>query len=67
MYEGSPQFTGFIPTYDLVDLQLSKEIIDLGATVKIGATNIFNNLHYEVYGGPYIGRMTYCSILFNIN
>ena len=67
LYEGSPQFTGFIPTYDLVDLQLSKEIIDLGATVKIGATNIFNNLHYEVYGGPYIGRMTYCSILFNIN
>ena len=40
---GSPQFTGFIPTYDLVDLQLSKEIIDLGATVKIGSTNIINN------------------------
>ena len=67
LYEGSPQFTGFIPTYDLVDLQISKEIIDLGATVKIGSTNLLNNLHYEVYGGPYIGRMTYCSILFNIN
>ena len=67
LYEGSPQFTGLIPTYDLVDLQLSKEIIDLGATIKIGSTNLLNNLHYEVYGGPYIGRMTYCSILFNIN
>ena len=67
LFEGSPQFTGYIPTYDLVDLQFSKEIIDLGATVKIGSTNLFNNLHYEVYGGPYIGRMTYCSILFSIN
>ena len=66
-YEGSPQFTGFIPNYDLVDLQISKEIIGLGATVKLGSTNLLNNLHYEVYGGPYIGRMTYCSILFNIN
>ena len=65
-YEGSPQFTGFVPTYDLVDLQISKDIIELGATIKIGSTNIFNNLHYEVYGGPFIGRMTYCSILFSI-
>ena len=66
-YEGSPQFTGFIPSYDLVDLQVSKEIIEMDATVKIGVTNLLNNLHFEVYGGPYIGRMTYCSILFNIN
>ncbi len=50
-----------------VDLQISKEIIRLNATVKLGSTNLLNNLHYEVYGGPYIGRMSYCSILFNIN
>ena len=67
LYEGSPQFTGLIPTYDLVDMQISKEIIDLGATIKIGSTNILDNQHFEVYGGPYIGRMTYCSIVFNIN
>ena len=67
LYEGSPQFTGYIPQYDIVDLQVSKEIIDLGATIKIGSTNVFDNQHFEVYGGPYIGRMTYCSILFNIN
>lgn len=66
-YEGSPQFTGYVPTYDIVDLQISKEIIRLNATVKLGSTNLLNNLHYEVYGGPYIGRMSYCSILFNIN
>ena len=66
-YEGSPQFTGLIPSYDLLDLQISKEIIEMNATIKLGTTNLLNNLHFEVYGGPYIGRMTYCSILFNIN
>ena len=65
-YEGSPQFTGTIPTYDILDLQVSKKIPEIDATLKIGSTNILNNLHFEVYGGPYIGRMTYCSILFDI-
>jgi outer membrane cobalamin receptor len=65
-YEGSPQFTGSIPTYDILDFQVSKKIPEIDATLKIGSTNILNNLHYEVYGGPYIGRMTYCSILFDI-
>ena len=65
-YEGSPQFTGTIPTYDIIDFQVSKKIPEIDATLKIGSTNILNNLHFEVYGGPYIGRMTYCSILFDI-
>ena len=65
-YEGSPQFTGIIPTYDILDFQVSKKIPEIDATLKIGSTNILNNLHFEVYGGPYIGRMTYCSILFDI-
>ena len=65
-YEGSPQFTGTIPSYDILDFQVSKKIPEIDATLKIGSTNILNNLHYEVYGGPYIGRMTYCSILFDI-
>ena len=66
-YEGSPQFTGNVPTYDLVDLQVSKKLTELNATLKIGSSNILNNKHYEVYGGPYIGRMTYCSLLFELN
>ena len=66
-YEGSPQFTGNVPTYDLVDVQLSKKLPELNATLKIGSSNILNNKHYEVYGGPYIGRMTYCSLLFELD
>lgn len=63
-YEGSPQFTGFIPNYGLLDIQLNKEIPKISMTVKIGASNLLNNSHYEVYGGPYIGRMAYFSLLF---
>ncbi len=66
-YEGSPQFTGNVPTYDLIDVQVSKKLTELNATIKLGSSNILNNMHYEVYGGPYIGRMTYCSILFELN
>jgi outer membrane receptor protein involved in Fe transport len=66
IFEGSPQFTGIVPTYDLVDLQISKKMQSLNATIKVGSSNVLNNMHYEVYGGPYIGRMTYCSLLFDI-
>ncbi|MDC0249440.1 TonB-dependent receptor [Flavobacteriales bacterium] len=66
-YEGSPQFTGNVPTYDLVDVQVSKKLTELNTTLKIGSSNVLNNNHYEVYGGPYIGRMTYCSLLFELN
>ena len=65
-FEGSPQFTGIVPTYDLIDIQLSKKLTELNTTLKIGSSNVLNNKHYEVYGGPYIGRMTYCSLLFDI-
>ena len=66
IFEGSPQFTGIVPTYDLVDLQISKKMQSLNTTIKVGSSNLLNNMHYEVYGGPYIGRMTYCSLLFDI-
>ena len=65
-YEGSPQFTGEVPTYDLVDMQISKKIPKYSATLKVGSSNLLNNQHFEVYGGPYIGRMTYISLLFEL-
>jgi len=65
-YEGSPQFTGFVPTYNLLDVQISKELPKLKSTIKVGASNLLNNKHFEVYGGPYIGRMIYLSILFEL-
>ncbi|MEE2931738.1 MAG: carboxypeptidase-like regulatory domain-containing protein [Bacteroidota bacterium] len=66
-YEGSPQFTGYVPTYGLLDAQVSKKIPEIYATIKWGISNLLNNMHYEVYGGPYIGRMSYLSILFEFD
>jgi outer membrane receptor protein involved in Fe transport len=67
LYEGSPQFTGFVPSYDMLDVQVNKKIIKSKATLKIGASNVLNNMKFQVYGGPRIGRMAYISILFELD
>jgi outer membrane receptor protein involved in Fe transport len=65
LYEGSPQFTGYVPTYDLLDAQVSVDVERLNTTIKVGASNILNNEHFETYGGPYIGRLAYISLLYD--
>ncbi len=63
-FEGSPQFTGFINSYGMVDAQVSYQVPYLYSTFKLGASNILNNEVFQVYGGPTIGRMAYFSIVF---
>lgn len=67
LYEGSPQFTGYVPTYDMVDIQINKEVPKIYCTFKIGASNLLNNKKFQVYGGPRIGRLAYASILFDFD
>ncbi len=67
LYEGSPQFTGFVPTYDMVDAQISKFVPSIKTTFKVGASNLLNNLQFQVYGGPRVGRMAYFSILVELD
>lgn len=67
LYEGSPQFTGYVPTYDMLDAQISKYVPKLKTTFKLGASNILNNKKFQVYGGPEIGRMAYFSALLELN
>lgn len=66
-FEGSPQFTGFIPSYDMVDVQVNKRIPQLQLTFKLGASNVLNNEAFQAYGGPTIGRMGYFSVLFELD
>lgn len=66
-FEGSPQFTGFIPSYGLLDAQISYSVPDLNSTFKLGASNLLNNEVAQVYGGPLVGRLAYFSILFELN
>ena len=67
IFEGSPQFTGNIKTYNSLDAQISKKVPVIKSTFKLGASNLLNNKHYEVYGGPLVGRLAYFSILVELN
>ena len=64
IFEGSPQFTGFIPTYDMVDAQINFYIPGVQSTLKIGASNLLDNKAYQTYGGPEIGRLAYISLTY---
>ena len=67
VFEGSPQFTGFIPTYDLLDAQINYTFPKINTTLKVGASNVLNNLQFQTYGGPRIGRLAYVSLLFELD
>lgn len=64
LFEGSPQFTGAIPSYDLVDAQINYAFKKPDITLKIGASNLLNNKQFQTYGGPRIGRLAYVSMLY---
>ena len=79
VFEGSPQFTGVVPRYDMLDAQINYKVPKWNMTFKLGGSNligimplfdktgensqrsVLNNLNYQVYGGPYVGRMVYFS------
>lgn len=65
IFEGSPQFTGIIPQYDLLDAQINWRAPKLNTTFKLGASNILNNETFQTYGGPRIGRLAYFSVLYD--
>ncbi|NDC30518.1 MAG: TonB-dependent receptor, partial [Bacteroidetes bacterium] len=66
LFEGSPQFTGYVPSYGMFDAQFNKGYMDNKLTLKIGASNLLDNKVIQVFGGPAIGRMIYISVLFDI-
>ncbi|MES2620085.1 MAG: TonB-dependent receptor [Bacteroidota bacterium] len=66
-FEGSPQFTGAIPTYSLLDAQISWECQKIYTTFKLGGSNLVSKMNYQTYGGPAVGRMIYGSILVNLD
>lgn len=61
LFEGSPQFTGLVPTYDMVDAQVNYKVARIYTVFKLGASNLLNNKVIQVYGGPKVGRMIYFS------
>jgi hypothetical protein len=66
-YTGSPQFTGEVPSYYMLDAQLNYTLKKAHLTFKVGAQNLTNNMAFQVYGGPRVGRLVYFSLLFDWN
>lgn len=64
IFEGSPQFTGGIPSYSLMDVQVNYLFRQLNTTLKVGASNVLNNKRFQTYGGPRIGRLAYITVLY---
>ena len=67
LFEGSPQFTGIIPRYDLLDVQLNYFFPRFKTTLKVGASNILKNLHFETVGGPLVGRLAFVKLSYEFN
>lgn len=65
LFEGSPQFTGYVDSYYMLDAQINYYQPKAHLLFKLGAQNLTNNRAYQVYGGPRVGRMVYFSILFD--
>jgi outer membrane receptor protein involved in Fe transport len=65
IFEGSPQFTGSIPTYDLMDAQINFLYPRINTTLKIGASNVLDKRQFQTYGGPRIGRLAYISLVYD--
>ncbi len=67
VFEGSPQFTGFVPGFDLLDAQVNVKPHGTDFTFKAGASNLLKNEHIETYGGPTVGRLAYFSVALDVN
>lgn len=66
IFEGSPQFTGPIQSYALLDAQFNFTVSSINTTFKLGASNLLNNNVFQVYGGPRVGRLAYISATYNL-
>ena len=63
-WEGSPQFTGPVPSFDVMDAQINYTLKKQNLNFKLGGSNVLTNEHIEAYGGPMIGRLLYINISY---
>ncbi len=63
----SPFADGTVPSFHTLDMQIYYEIEQAYSTIRIGASNIYNNKHIEAVGSPKIGALYYAGWTFDIN
>lgn len=66
-FEGSPQFTGYVPGYGTLDGQISwRPAATPEITYKVGGTNLLGRRFFQAYGAPYIGRLVYAGVWIDL-
>ncbi|KAA8483572.1 TonB-dependent receptor-like protein [Arcticibacter tournemirensis] len=61
----SPLVTGEVAAVNTFDAQTSFRIPESKATIKVGASNIFNKKYIQYAGGPTLGGLYYAAITFD--
>ncbi|MCX8112855.1 MAG: TonB-dependent receptor [Bacteroidia bacterium] len=66
-FEGSPQFTGYVPSYGTLDGQISwRPASTPEITYKLGGTNLTGQRFFQAYGAPFIGRLVYIGVWIDL-
>lgn len=63
----SPFADGHVPSFHTLDLQIFYDIDKAYSTIRIGASNVYNNRHIEAVGSPKIGALYYAGWTFDFN
>ncbi len=63
----SPFADGTVPSFHTLDLQVYYEFEKAYSTIRIGASNVYNNRHIEAVGSPKIGGLYYAGWTFDFN
>lgn len=56
---------GTIPSYSLLDAQISYRLTKLKTTIKLGANNLTNQYIAQAYGSPAVGGIYYIGLTFD--
>ncbi len=57
---------GEVPSFGVVDMQISYKMGKSHNLIKLGGTNLFNNYYRNAFGNPYIGGLYYISFGYNV-
>ncbi len=58
--------TGEIPSYGVLDAQVSYKLAAMKSMIKLGATNVTNKYYRSAFGNPQIGGLYYISFAYNV-
>ncbi|WP_379090544.1 TonB-dependent receptor [Pedobacter sp. UC225_65] len=61
----SPLVNGQVPAFNTLDAQVTYRIPQNKASIKLGATNIFNQNYVQYAGGPTLGALYYVAVTFD--